>query len=181
MAKVRDFMTADVLSVSPDLTLRFALELLASRHLSGAPVIGAGHVLGVVSTSDLLSFQASTPAVPVEEPGRLEWDQEPPEEWVEGDEAPAAFFTDIWTDAGADVAERLAEVRGAEWDVLEEHTVREAMSHVTCEVSPDADLREAAATMVRHDIHRLLVTENKKLLGILSTLDIVRAVAEGRA
>lgn len=180
-AKVRDFMSADVLSVSPDLTLRSTLELFANRHVGGAPVMAAGRVVGVISASDLLSFQASTPSVPVEEPDRLEWDEEPPEGWPEGEDPTASFFTELWTDAGADVAERLAEVRGSEWDLLEEHTVGEVMTRVIYSVAPDAKVREAAAEMVRHGVHRLLVTADGGLVGILTSLDIVRAVAEGRA
>jgi CBS domain-containing protein len=37
----------------------------------------------------------------------------------------------------------------------------------------------AAAAMIRHRVHRLGVTDSKgKLVGLISTTDIVRAVAE---
>ncbi|MGH7679433.1 MAG: CBS domain-containing protein, partial [Gemmatimonadaceae bacterium] len=32
-------MTQDVLTVSPDLSVREAMDLLTSRHISGAPVV----------------------------------------------------------------------------------------------------------------------------------------------
>src|SRR5690606_28747092 len=55
MLKLRDIMTRDVTTLSPDLPLRDAMELLVSEHLSGAPVVSDGKLVGVISASDLLS------------------------------------------------------------------------------------------------------------------------------
>jgi CBS domain-containing protein len=90
MRPVRELMSAGVLSVTPSLPLRDALELFAARHIGGAPVVEGGKVIGVLSMSDILSFQASTPVVPSLEPVRAIWEEEPPEEPQEGDEAAAA-------------------------------------------------------------------------------------------
>ena len=51
MLALRDIMTADVVTVSPQTTLREAMELLAQRHLSGAPVVSGGELVGVVSAT----------------------------------------------------------------------------------------------------------------------------------
>ena len=56
MLKLRDIMTTGVATASPDLTLREAMELLSTRHISGAPVVSGGKVVGIFSASDLLSF-----------------------------------------------------------------------------------------------------------------------------
>lgn len=180
MMTVRDLMTADVTTVDPDLTLRDAVDLFAQQRLSGAPVTAGGRVVGVLSTSDVLAFQAETPGVPTERPALEleEWNE--PTEWVEGEEAPAAFFSEQWADAGADVVERFAEVSGPEWDQLAEHTVEEAMSRAVCSVRASTDVYTAADTMVRAGVHRLLVMDAGRLVGLLSGMDIVRAVAEHR-
>lgn len=180
MSKVRDWMSTDVVAVAPDLTLRSAVELLATRHIGGAPVLAGSRVVGVISVSDILSFEASTPGVPAADEGRAEWELEPPEEWREGDEAPAAFFIDVWPDAGADVLERFEEIGSPEWDLLGEHTVAEAMSRRVAAVGPETSVRAAARLMGKLEIHRLLVLERGKLLGVVSASDIVRAVAEAR-
>ena len=180
MSKVRDWMTSDVVSVAPGLTLRSAAELLATRHIGGAPVMAGSRVVGVVSLSDIVSFEASTPVVPGAEPDRAEWELEPPEEWREGEEAPAAFFTDFWPDAGADVLERFEQTGSPEWDLLGEHTVGEVMSRRVVAVNPEKSVQAAARLMTRLQIHRLLVLEQGKLLGVLSASDIVRAVGEAR-
>ena len=128
MPKVRDLMSTDVVSVVPELTLRSAVELFVARHIGGAPVMAGSRLVGVISATDILSFEASTPGVPAAGPDRPEWELEPSEEWREEDEAPAAFFSDLWTNAGCDVMERFEQTGGPEWDILAEHTVSEVMS-----------------------------------------------------
>ena len=46
-------------------------------------------------------------------------------------------------------------------------------------VTPDDDVREAARQMLYADVHRLFVTDGDRLIGVISTTDIVRAVANG--
>ena len=47
-------------------------------------------------------------------------------------------------------------------------------------ISPDADIRDAAAIMVEYNIRRLPVVEDEELVGILSVSDLVGAVAQMR-
>jgi len=137
-------------------------------------------VVGVVSLNDILSFEASTPVVPGAEPDRPEWELEPPEEWREGEEAPAAYFSDLWPDAGADVLERFEQTGTPEWDLLGEHTVGEVMSRRVVAIDPEESVQAAARLMAALQIHRVLVLEQGKLVGLLSSMDLVRAVADGR-
>jgi CBS domain-containing protein len=113
MLLVRNLMTPDVFTVSPELSLRDAIAELSARHVSGAPVVVDGRVVGVLSTSDVLGFESDTPAVPTERPPLEleEWHE--PVEWVEGEEPPTAFFSEQWSDVGADVLERFAQVGGS--------------------------------------------------------------------
>jgi CBS domain-containing protein len=182
MITVRDVMTADVLSVSPELTLRELLETLATRRLSGVPVLASGQVVGVVSGTDLLEFAWESPAVPTERPNVPELEEwQSPEEWEEGAEPPGAFYHELWADVGADVLERFAEPASPEWDALAEHTVAEVMTRAPLRtVRAGAGLAAAARRMLRAGVHRLLVTEDGRLVGVLAMTDIVRAVAEHR-
>lgn len=181
MLKLRDIMTSDVITVSSELSLRDAMELLTSKHLSGAPVVSGGKVIGVISTTDLLSFAASLPGVPQERPELDEWGESgSTSEWEEGTEPSGTYFTEMWSDAGAEVDERFREVTGPEWNVLEEHTVAEAMTRNICSLPSDADVSMAADYMQRAGVHRLLVIDGGQLRGIVSAMDIARAVAEHR-
>ena len=47
-------------------------------------------------------------------------------------------------------------------------------------VAPDVPVREAAALMVKHQIHRLFVLENDKPVGVLSARDLMLAIMRER-
>jgi CBS domain-containing protein len=64
--------------------------------------------------------------------------------------------------------------------LLENTQVREIMTRRPYTVSPTADIREAAQQMLYADVHRLFVSEGDNVVGVLSTTDIVRAVAKGQ-
>lgn len=180
MTAVRDLMSTDLTAVSSELTLRDLVTLLDDRHISGAPVVAGGKVLGVITASDVLGFEAMTPAVPRGRGDEPDWELERAAEWEEGSEAPGAFFSDWWAETGADLVARFENVATPEWDVLAEHTVGEAMTRSVCSIQPGTTINEAAAYMIRAGIHRLLVLEDGKLVGLITTTDIVRALAEGR-
>lgn len=182
MLKVRDIMTRDVFTLSPETNLRDAAGLLAEHHISGAPVVAGGKVVGVVSMTDLLDFQASTEPTPTERPDQVEWgaftDEAPG--WEEENEPPATYFTELWADAGADVDERMSTIESPEWDLLGEHIVSEVMDRNLHRLSSDADVHVAASEMQRSGVHRVLVMDDDTLLGIVSTMDVTRAVAENK-
>jgi CBS domain-containing protein len=184
MLRVRDIMTRDVISVGPELSLRDAVDLLAQKRISGAPVLAGRRPIGVLSAGDILAFEASQPVVPAEQPDFLEQGEfESQEEQlaeVDGADPPAAYFTEFWDDAGADTAERFQDTRGPEWDLLGEHTVAEAMSRGLRTIRADAAVAEAARRIRDEKIHRLLVMEGETLVGIITTFDIVAAVADRR-
>jgi len=54
------------------------------------------------------------------------------------------------------------------------------MTRTLCTLTPDSEVHEAAAYMVRAGVQRLLVTRNLELVGIVTATDILRAVAERR-
>ncbi len=180
MIRLRDIMTADVLTVAPELTIREAMELLASRHVSGAPVVAGADIVGVVSTTDLMTFAAALPGVPTERGQTIAPDDwEPPEEWEEGGEPPGSFFTELWDDVGVDGETRFDALDTPEGNSLEEHTVSEVMTRSpVCALAPHVAVPEAAEFMQRAGVHRVLVMEEERLLGIVTTTDIARAVAE---
>ena len=184
MIRLRDIMTREVISVSPDLSIRDAMSLLSSRHISGVPVVDGSTVVGVVTSNDLMAFAAELPGSPTErvdnDSSRYDEMSSRTLESPEVDtEPPGNFFTELWDDAGADVTVRFASVNAAEWSVLDEHTVEEAMTRAPiCTVPGDTTIPAAADFMRRHAIHRVLVTEGGKFVGIATSTDIANAVAE---
>lgn len=137
MLKVKDLMTREVLTLAPNTTVREAAEVLSTEHVSGAPVVRLGAVVGMVSSVDLLEFIAGLPADP---------------EAVSG---------------------------GLEHGILDDHTVEEAMTRGPVKtIALDAPASTAAEMMMEEGIHRLPVLDNGKLVGIISTTDLVKAIAD---
>lgn len=185
MLRVKDVMTADVLTVTPETTLREAMELLAMRHVSGAPVIAGEKLVGVVTSADLMALASALPGVPEQRPQGPSWEEVEEvalEDEVEAEDEPAsAFFSELWDDVGVDAATRMGSVEGPEWNALEAHDVGEVMTTgplVT--ISPEASVEAAAELMLKHGIHRVLVTDDGHLAGILSAIDVAGAAADHR-
>ena len=141
MLRIRDIMTRDVLTATPDTTLRDAMEMLTKRHVSGAPVIDGGKVVGIFSASDLLTYLADL------------------------------------SDTTASLTFRR---RRGRVTPLEDATVDDVMTRHVESVSPEWTVEEAAILMGKKQIHRVLVMSDGVLLGIVSTSDVARAVAEHR-
>jgi CBS domain-containing protein len=177
---VRDLMSTDIVTVAPELSLRSAVELFAARHLGGAPVMAGSRVVGVISTSDILAFEASTPDAAAAMRERAEREPGPSEEWREGNDPPSAFFTNLWMDADGDVLRCVDAAGSPEWDPLAEHTVADAMSRWVVSLAPETSAVTAARLMTSSGIHRVVVLDRDRLCGVLSTLDLVRAVGQGR-
>jgi CBS domain-containing protein len=181
MLCVRDVMTTDLVTIGPDANLRDAVELLTRYGISGVPVVRGGRVIGTLSARDIVSFEASIPGVPTTRDNDDDvWVDSEPLILDDADTPPAAFFAELWEDAGADVAERFRANGSPEWDVLGEHTVDEAMSRGVLAVRPSSAIQTAAELMKARGAHRVLVIDRDQLVGIVTTMDITRAVAEHR-
>jgi CBS domain-containing protein len=148
--QVRDVMTFHAVTVMPDDTAKDALDLLVANNVAALPVVDdANRCVGVISAIDLLGLAQ---------------------------------------ERGEDL-EALNAAEGLTRELLIEHLeradfsdiiVKEAMTPTPIVIGPEVPLPEAARIMVEYGIHHLAVTENKhRFLGVLSSLDIVRAVAEG--
>jgi CBS domain-containing protein len=60
---------------------------------------------------------------------------------------------------------------------LDRYDVRSIMTPANFHIGPEAKLGELAGFLLRGRIHRALVMEDETLIGIVTTLDVLRAVA----
>ena len=82
--------------------------------------------------------------------------------------------------SSSDIVEAAAERSGTgDPGVLDQTMVREIMSTPPRTIHPEDDIRFAARQMLEHDVHRLFVLRGDELVGVISSSDIVRAVADG--
>jgi len=146
---VESIMTRDIVAFSPESSVVTAARVLASKHIGGAPVIDEkGRPVGVVTLTDLV---------------------DPDRERSDGD-GESLFYRVV--DGECDPVGTVSNE-----DVPGEGVVGDVMSPYAFSVSPDTTLISAIRLMVSDDIHRLLVVDSGKLVGIVSSMDMLRAMA----
>jgi CBS domain-containing protein len=146
---VANWMTDDVLTVTPSTPLPEAVQLLVDRHISGLPVVDdTGKLVGILSEADLMWQEKDL--------------EQPPYMMFLGGiiyfQNPATYDRDLHKALG--------------------QTVGEVMTPHTVSISPDALLPVAARIMHDKKIHRLPVVDaHHHPIGIITQSDIVRAMA----
>jgi CBS domain-containing protein len=161
MWTVRAIMQTQVLTVPPHMSVRELVQVLAKARISGAPVVNStGDIMGVVSSTDVVALAAWG----AQTRGRNPWQDDE----GAGDEETAEYFR---------VAELLPEVQtaGPIGDV--ECLVEDIMTPAAYAVRSETTLAELAQFLVRRHIHRALVVDEGKLVGIVTTFDVLRAIA----
>lgn len=177
MISVQDIMQTDVVSVSPDTSARELARMLADEEISGAPVIDAqGLLVGVVSQTDLVRLAADdldvhlTASAMRAEPRSIDSDDD---EVVDDD--PYGFF--LPEDTPFSSRRFLDYLPESDFDTV---PVRELMTPVTFSVEPSTSVTELARFLVRGRIHRAVVVEANRLVGIVTSNDVLRAVGDGQ-
>jgi CBS domain-containing protein len=156
---VADVMTRTLVTVAPDCTVPQLEKVLTDHRIGAVPVLDHGKLGGIVSRADVMrricverSVAEVVSAADIDFSG---FDQNP---------SAAVEFTEI------------AELLGCRIDHL---TAADVMSTEIRSVTPDAPLAAAAKLMIAHRLHHVLVLEGDALVGLLSSFDIVRHVADG--
>ena len=178
MLTLRELMTPAPVTIGPTALLRDAVELLTTIGVNALPVTDGDRVLGIISAQSIVAFESATPGVPTERDVVDVWDDDGSDDV---DLPPAAYFTELWDDAGSDVSERFRASETPEWDVLAEHSVAEAMVFDVPQLGLSGSAETCAECMRETRSHGVLVVEDGRLCGIVTTMDITRAFAERAA
>lgn len=176
MLTVQDIMQVDVTTAAPDMSVRQLTRHLADAEVSGMPVVdGSGSLMGVVSSTDVVRFASEDGGVQVSrtEIRGSELVRDPDEDPEELD--PYGFF--LPEDSPIHARMALQQVTENRFDAM---CVADIMTPVTFSVTPDMTLRELADFLVRGRIHRAVVVEDGRLVGIVTSGDVLTAVADGR-
>ena len=152
---VSDVMRSEVLAAEADWSLDKLAEFLVDYSISGAPVTDAdGELVGVVSMTDIVRQGRET------------------------DSVPAADAThDVYLyELGRHMSQEEIKVFHTQYEspVL----VRDIMTPMIFRVSEDAAIQEVAETMLKGGIHRVFVTRGKKLIGIVTALDMLKVIRD---
>jgi len=157
MLKVKEVMSKDVMTFSPDTLVKDAAAMLAKRNVSGAPVLDGGAVVGVFSEADVLRSIKTT-----KKDMRL-------------------VFPSI-SSLGIAFQEEVTQREILEaYEEIGNMPVKSVMSKEVLTVDSEIPLNEAIVKMVQKGIHRLPVVKDKKLVGIVTRGDIIRGLASEQA
>jgi len=156
----RDVMTHDVLTVRSDWSVDRLAEFLIQNDISGAPVVvDGGMLVGVVSLKDIVRHNS----LPHRE-ARSDEGERPPSYYVEG----------------AEFGLTEEDLESFRWGEVSEVQVRDIMTPAVFNVGEGASLADVADTMVRGRIHRVFVTKDGSLRGIVTALDMLNVLRDSR-
>jgi CBS domain-containing protein len=155
---VGDIMQVKVETVDPEVALRDFDAAMMRGRLSGCPVVEAGRLVGVISRSDILRLLSLEHEL-AETTSDFYFDRD--------------GFHEVPLSSYRQIAERVGER-------LEALKVRDAMSPHPVTVAPTDPVEEAAQRMIQLRIHRLPVVEHDRLVGIVTSLDLVQLFADRR-
>ncbi len=145
----RDVMNPNVIAVRDDQTVADLAEFLTDNEISGAPVEDAdGRLIGVVSLNDVARALGGHDQAVIDRPQ--------PDYYVRG-----------WEDRFN--PEDVAGLRVAESAL----TVGEIMTPKIFAVEDEMPISKVASKMMHGHLHRLLVTRDRKVVGIVSTTDLL--------
>lgn len=149
MATAKDIMTAEVVWVTEDTSLKDLAHKFVETRFSNMPVLNAtGKLIGVISETDLIEQQK-----PLHIPTVM------------------AFFDGVfYLDSEKRFEQDVARVTAT--------TVGELCRRNPPTCSPETELRDIAALMSKHKAHLLPVLDGEKMVGVVARLDLIRALED---
>lgn len=153
-----DIMSGGIRTVPPQMTLPELEEAFVRDQVTGFPVVHAGKLVGVVSRSDIVR-QLCTERQVAETVSDFHYDER--------------GFHEVEMESLQQIADRIGER-------IESSSVADVMNKRPYTVPPDMPIREVAHQFIRHHVHRLPVTDQGALVGIVTTIDLARLIADGR-
>lgn len=154
----RDIMSSPVITVKSDMSVEEVSDLFTDRMITGAPVVDENdRPVGVVTLTDIVR-------------------NEPRREHIVSDRIASDYVLRDWhknfnTD---DLSS------GYHLEESETLMARDIMTPFVYRVEEDTPVRELAEILVSGRIHRLFVTRNEKITGVVSALDILKTMIRNR-
>ena len=150
--RVRDIMTTDLVTLSPNNTIREATIRLAVENISGAPVVDENYrMVGILSGNDILELI-------------MKYDRKIGDDL---DDHMLSFYMDaeVKDPKLKSVAEEISNTK-----------VSDIMTRTVLSTTPDANIIDLLRSMINMDISRVPVVEKGVLIGIVSRADIIFSI-----
>ena len=151
----KDLMTPDVLVARADWSLDRLADFFINNYISGAPVVAENdELIGVVSSTDIVRHDSLHI----------------------NDSDPAAIHEYYFH--GLENRYAREEIATLHIQTEPRVTVRDIMTPVVFDVQEETPLPVVADTLIRGHIHRLFVTRQKKIVGVLTALDLLKVIRD---
>ena len=150
MLSVKEIMTRDVITVSPETDIAHAARLLLEKSINGVPVVDeTGKLVGILCQSDLVAQQKRFP-IPT-----------------------------LFTLLDGFIPLTSMKHLEREVQKITATTVADAMSANPVTVRPEASIEEVGTIMVDRNFHTLPVVDKGELVGIVGKEDVLRTLVSG--
>ncbi len=149
-----EIMTRMLISATSGQPLAEADALLIEHRIGGVPVVDDGRLVGVLSRSDIARIQVLMSSLDGQVSDQLSW---------------------------PDQADGFQHVKPGEFHgfqrMIGDLKVKDAMHDQPVTCACDTPVNEVAEAMIRLHIHRVIVVEDDRPVGIISSLDLVKLLA----
>ena len=149
--KARDVMTVDVVTLGPETPVPEIVRVFRSRAITGAPVVEADKVIGIITETDLIARHAR-PHSPLYLP---------------------LLDARIPLGGQREYNEIVRHILGT--------TARDIMTAPVTTVDADMDVEEVATLMVERNANPLPVLSDGRLVGIITRTDLIAHLEEVQA
>lgn len=163
MKKVKDFMSRRVAYLKPSDTIFKAAKVFCKRGISGAPVVDSARtkrVIGVISESDIVKFMGTNVCNTKAMAGDFTY------------QSLSLLFLHFLRMGKNHLGFK------KELGRISKTKIKDVMSKRVVFASPEESVFDAAEKMDSHDVNRLPVVKNGRLVGIIARADLIKALVD---
>lgn len=148
----KDVMTSNLLTAYEGWTIHRLADFFINRQISAAPVIASDHELvGVVSVGDVFKFNNLN------------------------EQDKSKVLRNHYRDScGQDINEE--DLRNWVKDAAKNCTVHQIMNKEVIAIDQHESIQSVAKLLLEQHIHRVFVTENNKVVGVITAMDVLEAL-----
>ncbi len=148
-----DVMTAPVLVAHPDMTVVELERLLIDRNIWGLPVVANDKLVGTVSRSDIVRQVTLERSI-------------------------AEYSVERQDNRCSDPEQQEREIVQTAASLLSGKCVRDIMVDEIITATMNDTVDDMARMMIGKNIHRIIIVKNNRPIGIVTAMDIVRAIVQ---
>ena len=149
----KDLMTEKVVCVHPDTPIHTLIKILIKNRINGAPVVDKeGKLVGVVSKTDIVEYEEKT-----------------------GKKRPTVGKKSFYSDTNGKLKKAFDKVSKSK--VFGNASVKDIMTSHVITAQADDTIDRLAKIMHDKKIHRIIIQDKGRVVGVVSTLDILNAVS----